>query len=170
MPNSWPEGEKSALIWTQPSPSPPRSHCLFRIRLPFQLSFKSKDGRELIRYNNLTPPDGNPDFKPARRPIPDPKIPTSAEQAYVEVWPSIRKSKERDARASYEEALKRDPGSVPAHIALGLSYYRSGEYDKAANPSHAGALRRNPGRRRCATTTSRSFCAPKEKTAKPSII
>jgi tetratricopeptide (TPR) repeat protein len=109
---------------------------------PFSVSFTSKDGRELIRYNNLTPPDGNPDFKPATRPVPDPKIPTSAEQAYVEGLAFDKKSKERDARASYEEALKRDPGFAPAHIALGLSYYRSGDYDKAATHLRQ-ALRRN---------------------------
>jgi tetratricopeptide (TPR) repeat protein len=109
---------------------------------PFSVSFKSKEGRELIRYSNLTPPDGNPDFKPATRPVLDPKIPTSAEQAYIEGLGFDKKSKERDARASYEEALKRDPGFGPAHIALGLSYYRSGEYEKAA--SHLmQALRRN---------------------------
>jgi tetratricopeptide (TPR) repeat protein len=109
---------------------------------PFSVSFKSKDGRELISYNNLMPPDGNPDFKPARRPIPGPKIPTSAEQAYVEGLAFDKKSKERDARASYEEALKRDPGFAPAHIALGLSYYRSGEYDLAGTHLKQ-ALRRN---------------------------
>jgi len=38
------------------------------------VSFKSKEGRELIRYNNLTPPDGNSAFKPATRPIPDPQV------------------------------------------------------------------------------------------------
>jgi tetratricopeptide (TPR) repeat protein len=38
--------------------------------------------------------------------------------------------------------LKLDPGYAPAHIALGLSFYRSGEYDRAAEHLEA-ALRRN---------------------------
>jgi tetratricopeptide (TPR) repeat protein len=96
------------------------------------VTFTSKDGRELLRYRTDTLPDGNPDFKPATRPIPDPKVPTSAEQAYVEGLSLDKKSKEREARASYEEALRRDPRFAPAQIALGLSYYRSGEYEKAA--------------------------------------
>jgi tetratricopeptide (TPR) repeat protein len=109
---------------------------------PLTITFKSKDGRELIKYRTDTPIDGNPDFKPATRPLPDPKISTSAEQAYVEGLAFDKKSKEREARASYEEALKRDAGFAPAHIALGLSYYRSGEYEKAA--AHlTQALRRN---------------------------
>jgi tetratricopeptide (TPR) repeat protein len=109
---------------------------------PLTVTFKSNDGRELIRYNNLMPPDGNPNFKPATRPIPDPKAPTSAEQAYVEGLAFDKKSKEREARAAYAEALKRDSGFALAHVALGLSYYRSGEYFKAARHL-AEALRRN---------------------------
>ncbi len=109
---------------------------------PLTVSFKSKEGRELIRYSNLTPPDGNPDFKPATRPIHDPRVPTSAEQAYVEGLAFDKKSRERDARGAYQEALKRDPGFAPAHIALGLSYYRSGEYLKAGDHLTQG-LRRN---------------------------
>ena len=109
---------------------------------PLTVTFKSKDGRELIKYRTDTPIDGNPDFKPATRPISDPKISTSAEQAYVEGVAFDKKSKDREARAAYEEALKRDPGFAPAHIALGLSYYRSGEYEKAATHLNQ-ALRRN---------------------------
>lgn len=109
---------------------------------PLTVTFKTKEGRELIKYRTDTPIDGNPDFKPAARPIPDPQIPTSAEQAYVEGLAFDKKSKEPEARAAYDEALKRDPGFAPAHIALGLSYYRSGEFDKAA--AHLNqALRRN---------------------------
>jgi tetratricopeptide (TPR) repeat protein len=110
---------------------------------PLTISFKSKDGRELIRYRTDTLIDGNPDFKKATRPIPDPKVPASAEQAYVEGVAFDKKSKEREARAAYLEALKRDPGFAPAHIALGLSFYRSGEYEKAADHLQQ-ALRRNP--------------------------
>ena len=99
---------------------------------PLTVSFKSKDGRQIIRYRTDTPIDANPDFKPATRPVPDPRVATSAEQAYVEGLAFDKKSKEHEARESYEEALRRDPGFAPAHIALGLSYYRSGEYEKAA--------------------------------------
>src|SRR5256885_11390833 len=109
---------------------------------PIIVVFKSKDGRELIKYRTDTPIDGNADFKPATRPIPDPKISTSAEQVYVEGLAFDKKSKDREARDSYEEALKRDSGFAPAHIALGLSYYRSGEYEKAATHLNQ-ALARN---------------------------
>lgn len=109
---------------------------------PLIVAFKSKDGRELIKYRTDMPVDGNSNFKPATRPIPDPQSSTSAEQAYVGGLAFDKKSKEREARASYEEALKRDPGFAPAHIALGLSYYRSGEYDKASVHLNQ-ALRRN---------------------------
>jgi len=109
---------------------------------PLAVAFKSKEGRELIRYRTDTPIDANPDFKPATRPIPDPVVTTSAEQAYVEGLAFDKKSKEHEAHASYEEALRRDPGFSLAHIALGLSYYRSGEYEKAA-VHLTQALRRN---------------------------
>jgi tetratricopeptide (TPR) repeat protein len=109
---------------------------------PLTVSFKNKDGRDLVRYRTDLPIDANPDFKPATRPVPDPVVPTSAEQAYVEGLAFDKKSKERDLRAAYAEALKRDPGFAPAHIALGRSYYRSGEYDKAAEHL-VQALRRN---------------------------
>jgi tetratricopeptide (TPR) repeat protein len=47
-------------------------------------------------------------------------------------WHSIRRAKSATPRSLYE-ALRRDPGFAPAHIALGLSFYRSGEYETAAN-------------------------------------
>ena len=95
----------------------------------------------LLRYRTDSPVDNNPDFKPATRPIPDPKNPTSAEQSYVEGLAFDKKSKEREARDAYLEALKRDPGFAPAHIALGLSFYRSGEYDTAAKHLEAALVR-----------------------------
>lgn len=109
---------------------------------PLGVSLRSKDGRELIRYRTDAPVDGNPDFKPAVRPLPHPKNQGSAEQAYVEGLAADKKSDERAARAAYGEALRRDLGFAPAHVALGLSFYRSGEYDKAA-VHLTKALRRN---------------------------
>ncbi len=109
---------------------------------PLIVSFKSKDGRELIQYRTDAPVDGNPDFKPAIRPLSDPKNPASAEQSYVEGLAADKKSNERVARAAYHEALRRDSGFAPAHLALGLSFYRSGEYDKAADHL-TQTLRRN---------------------------
>jgi tetratricopeptide (TPR) repeat protein len=100
-------------------------------RQPLVLTLKSNDGRVLLRYRTDSPVDDNPDFKPATRPIPDPKNVTSAEQSYVEGLAFDKKSKEREARAAYLEALQRDPGFAPAHIGLGLSFYRSGEYEVA---------------------------------------
>ena len=111
-------------------------------RQPLELTLKSTDGRVLLRYRTDSPVDNNPDFKPATRPIPDPKNSTSAEQSYVEGLAFDKKSKEREARTAYLEALKRDPGFAPAHIALGLSFYRSGEYEVAKKHLET-ALRRN---------------------------
>ena len=109
---------------------------------PLVVTLKAKDGRQLLKYSTDMPLDGNPAFQPATRPMPDPKVPTSAEQAYVEGLAADKKSNERVARAAFQEALKRDPGFAPAHTALGLSYYRSGEYERAAEHL-ASALRRN---------------------------
>ena len=109
---------------------------------PIAVTLKEKDGRSLIRYRTDLPVDANPDFKTATRPIPDPKNTTSAEQSYVEGLAFDKKSKERELRDAYTEALRRDPGFAPAHIALGLSFYRSGEYEKAASQLEA-ALTRN---------------------------
>jgi len=109
---------------------------------PLTISFTDKQGRNLLKYRTDTPIDGNTEFKPATRPVPDPINPGSAEQAYVEGVAFDKKSREHELRDAYNEALKRDPGFAPAHIALGLSYYRSGEYDKAE--AHlVQALRRN---------------------------
>ncbi|HZB43723.1 MAG TPA: tetratricopeptide repeat protein, partial [Pyrinomonadaceae bacterium] len=109
---------------------------------PLVVTLRAKDGRQLLRYSTDAPADGNADFKPAKRPLPDPKAPASAEQAYVEGLAADKKSNERVARAAFQEALKRDAGFAPAHTALGLSYYRSGEYERAAGHLEA-ALRRN---------------------------
>ena len=111
-------------------------------RQPLELTLKSKDGRVLLRYRTDSPVDNNPDFKPATRPIPDPPNPTSAEQSYVAGLALDKKSREREARDAYTEALKRDPGFAPAHIALGLSFYRSGNFETAAKHLEA-ALARN---------------------------
>ncbi|MFN2531353.1 MAG: DUF5107 domain-containing protein [Pyrinomonadaceae bacterium] len=108
---------------------------------PITVFFK-KDGMILVRYQTGTPIDNNPDFKPATRPIADPQNPASAEQIYVAGVAFDKKSRERDAREAYFEALRRDPGFAPAHIALGLSFYRSGEFQKAADHLQA-ALQRN---------------------------
>ncbi|HET6852840.1 MAG TPA: DUF5107 domain-containing protein [Pyrinomonadaceae bacterium] len=110
-------------------------------RQPLELTLKSKDGRVLLRYRTDSPVDNNPDFKPATRPIPDPPNATSAEQSYVAGLALDKKSKEREARDAYFEALKRDPGFAPAHIALGLSFYRSGEYETAAHHLEAALVR-----------------------------
>jgi len=108
---------------------------------PITVNLKSKDGRSLIRYQADLPVDANPDFKPATRPIPDPRVSTSAEQSYVEGLALDKKSKERELRDAYNEALRRDPGFSPAHIALALSYYRSGELETAASHLEAALVR-----------------------------
>ena len=102
---------------------------------------RAKDGRELVHYYTDSPPDGNPDFKPATRPTLDP-APAPVERVYLTGLAADKKSNDPAARAAYNEALKLDPGYAPAHIALGLSFYRSGEYDRAAEHLEA-ALRRD---------------------------
>jgi len=101
-----------------------------------------KTGRELVHYRTDTPLDGNPEFRAATRPVPDPTAQGSAEQAYVQGLAADKKSNEAASRAAYTEALRRDPGFAPAHVALGLSFYRSGEFDKAADHLTA-AVHRN---------------------------
>jgi hypothetical protein len=108
---------------------------------PLTVLLKSKEGRTLLEYRTDSPVDNNPDFHPATRPLTDPKSAQSAEQSYVEGLAFDKKSKERDARDAYTEALKRDPGFAPAHIALGLSFYRSGEYETAARHLEAALVR-----------------------------
>ena len=109
---------------------------------PITVRLADKAGKELVRYRTDTPLDGNPEFRAATRPVPDPDAPASAEQAYVQGLAADKKSNETASRAAYSEALRRDPGFAPAHVALGLSFYRSGEFDKAADHLTA-ALRRN---------------------------
>ena len=53
--------------------------------------------------------------------------------------PWTRRAMRLAARAAYNEALKLDPGFAPAHIALGLSFYRTGEYERASE--HLGSRR-----------------------------
>ena len=108
---------------------------------PLELTLKDKDGRVLLRYRTDSPVDNNPDFKPATRPVPDPPNPNSAEQSYVAGLALDKKSREREAREAYTEALKRDPAFAPAHIALGLSFYRSGEYETATQHLEAALVR-----------------------------
>ncbi len=102
---------------------------------------KSKEGQELLHYRTDFPADGNPDFKPATRPVPDKEVEGSAEQAYFEGLIADKESREEPARNKYQEALKRDPGFAPAHVALGLSFYRSGQYDNAEKHLTAALLR-----------------------------
>jgi tetratricopeptide (TPR) repeat protein len=109
---------------------------------PVAVRIARNDGTELLGYRTDLPVDGNPEFRPATRPPPDTSVPASAEQAYVAGLAADKKSDEPGARAAYRQALDRDPGFAPAHTMLGLSYYRTGEYEKAA-VHLAAALRRN---------------------------
>jgi|SRR5579871_832885 len=109
---------------------------------PVTVRLADENRRELVRYSTDTPLDGNPEWRAATRPVADPAFAGSAEQAYVQGLAADKKSNETAARAAYLEALQRDPGFAPAHVALGLSFYRSGEYDKAAEHLTA-ALHRN---------------------------
>jgi tetratricopeptide (TPR) repeat protein len=110
---------------------------------PVSVAVIAQDGRILARHDTGAPVDGNPDFTPATRPPVDPQAPSSAEQVYLRGVAADKKSDERGARAAYRDALTRDAGFVPAHVALGLSFYRTGEWDTAAEHLTA-ALRRRP--------------------------
>src|SRR5262249_9789317 len=92
-------------------------------------------------YRTDSPVDANPDFKPATRPISDPKNATSAEQRYVEGVAFDKKSKEGELREAYKEALRRDQEFAPVHIALALSLHHSGEYAHAASIVEAALAR-----------------------------
>ncbi len=109
---------------------------------PLVVRLADDASRTLLAYATNTPPDGNPNFKPAAPPEADPPVAASAEQAYVEGVEADRRSRELEARRAWRRALERDPGFTAAHIALGLSYYRTGEYTKAAEHLRS-ALRRN---------------------------
>jgi len=111
--------------------------------LPLSVVVTGHGGRELLRYRSDGPPDGNPDFRPASRPVRAPEIPASAEQAYVAGRAAEKASAEPEARRAYREALRRDPGFSPAHVALAASLHRSGEHGAAAEHLEA-ALLRNP--------------------------
>jgi len=108
---------------------------------PVSVSFAARDGRVLARYNTDMPADGNPHFSPATPPVTDPPVAASAEQAYLRGVAADKKSDERGARIAYLEALKRDAGFAPALVALGLSFYRTGEWETAAEHL-TSALRR----------------------------
>jgi len=110
---------------------------------PIKFRLLAADGRELLSYASDAAVDGNPEFRPAEPPPADPPVAGSAEQAYMEGVAADRSSRELEARAAWRRALERDPGFTPAHTALGLSFYRTGEYEKAAEHLTA-ALRRNP--------------------------
>lgn len=109
----------------------------------FTVKLNARDGHELLSYRTDLPVDGNTDFQPAQRPQPDPPAATSADQAYVQGLAADKRSNERTARAGYQDALRLDPGYASAQIALGLSRYRTGEYDEAARHLSL-ALLRNP--------------------------
>jgi tetratricopeptide (TPR) repeat protein len=138
------DGSNKPLQTTRISLSP-TTPFMTTVKLPAPMAVvvrvQAKDGRELVHYYTNSEPDGNPDFKPATRPVPD-VVPASAERAYLEGLAADKKSNELAARAAYHEALKIDPGYAPAQLQLGLSFYRTGEYDRAAEHLEA-ALRRN---------------------------
>ncbi|HEY8560345.1 MAG TPA: DUF5107 domain-containing protein [Pyrinomonadaceae bacterium] len=141
---------ESGAVWSKKAdlePARPFSETIAlpkeNARNPLTVVVKSKTKSELLRYRTDAPFDGNPRFEPATRPQTDPEVPTSAEQAYLKGLTFARKSQEREMRAAFGEALKRDPNHSPARVGLGLSYYRSGEYQKAANELEK-ALARDP--------------------------
>ena len=110
---------------------------------PLTIRVTGRDGRRLFDYRTDMPVDGNPAFKPAERPSALPAIASSAERAYLDGLGADKKSDIRRARVAYQQALQRDPGFGPAHVALGLSFFLSGEYENAGSHLQA-AIQRNP--------------------------
>ncbi len=99
---------------------------------PLVVRLAAANRTELLRYRSDEPVDGNPNLAPAEPHRDPPRDPKTADEAFAGAVAADKSSRELDARARYELALKLDPKHEPARTALGLSYYRTGELDKAA--------------------------------------
>ena len=108
---------------------------------PLEIRATAKDGSTILAWRTDTPVDGNADWKPATEPPSDAELPNSAEQAYLRGVVAGKSSDDVAARDAFNEALRRDPGYAPAHVALGLSLYESGEYEPAAKHLEAALVR-----------------------------
>ncbi len=112
-------------------------------REPLRVVLKSREGREIISYRSDAPVDGNPEFKAAGKPEPDPAAAGSAELAWRNGIMADKAGNDPAARIAWNQALKLDPGYAAARVSMGISLYRSGEFDQAGKHLEA-ALRRNP--------------------------
>jgi tetratricopeptide (TPR) repeat protein len=119
---------------------------------PIAVNLITREGREILSWRTDLPIDGNSDFQPARRPVLDPAVASSPEQAWRDGMAADKKSNDVSARTAWREALKRDPGFTPALVSLGLSFYRTGEYEEAWKQV-SSALRRDKD------ATGADYCA-----------
>jgi tetratricopeptide (TPR) repeat protein len=99
---------------------------------PVTVTLTARDGRRLLRYSSDTLPDANPEFRPKERPVAEAPVATSPDQPYQAGLTAEAEGRYPESRPLFEEALRRDPNFAPAHVMLGLAFYRSGEYDRAA--------------------------------------
>ncbi len=100
---------------------------------PLTIALASANGRQLLSYRTDAPVDGNPEFRPATKPPDEPKVPQTAAQAWERGVKADRESRDIQARNFWETALKLDARHAPSLVSLGISYLRTGEFERAAN-------------------------------------
>jgi tetratricopeptide (TPR) repeat protein len=98
---------------------------------PFVVVAKTAEGSQIIRYRSDQPTDGNERFTGI--PAAEKAVAgiASAEQAYEEGQKLDNESHDAEAREKWETALRLNPRYAPAHLSLGISLYRTGEYRMA---------------------------------------
>ena len=101
------------------------------------------DGRELVAYAPVKP-RGEPMPEPYRPPPPPEKIGTVEELVLAGSRLEQFYDPFREARAYYEEALRRDPGDVRANTFLGILELKQGLFSEAA-ARFRRAIRRTTG-------------------------
>lgn len=94
------------------------------------LSLVDRSGREIISYTKKTKPEIIEKSSELQKPsVPEDEM--SPEELCLE---GLRKEEFREEMAAmelYKKALKKDSGFTPAHTALGILYYKSGQFDAA---------------------------------------
>lgn len=106
---------------------------------------ESSDGRVLLRWSAEDPVDGNPDLVPgatsAQSPPSHEKL--TVEELFLRGAEQEKDGNEEAAAATYEQALQRDPGFIPALLKQAWRYYRSEDFARAED-SIRGAIGRDP--------------------------
>jgi tetratricopeptide (TPR) repeat protein len=92
--------------------------------LPLVVVVKTDAGSEIIRYRNDQRVEGGDGSTAAT-------VPSSVRGAYEEGQKLDNESRDIPAREAWERAIRLNPNYAPAHLSLGISYYRTGEYNAA---------------------------------------